>query len=229
MRPRLPLAVAALWAIALAAAAFALAFTLAAGGGASGGAVEAPATPYRGSISPHMPLPDFSLRDQFGHPARLADFRGKPLMVVFVYALCEDICPLTAAKVAWTLDHLGPAARKLNVVAITVQPQTDTPRRVIAFSRKHRLLHRWRYLIGPPTSVLPVLERFGVAPEQLPEPARRFAQNGELGAHGAWIFLADAGLRRVESWPQNVLLDPHDLLHDLRLLIRGVPALPSAS
>ena len=216
--------VAALGVVALVAGAFVLSFTLSGQGGAGGAAAEGPATPYRGSVSPRVPLPAFSLRDQFGRPARLADFRGKPLMIAFVYALCDDVCPLTAAKIAWALDRLGPDARKLNVLAITVQPQTDTPKRVIAFSRRHRLLHRWRYLIGPPAEVLPVLKKLGVAPEELPAPGEEFARDREPGAHGAWIFLADASLRRVESWPQNMLLDPNDLLHDLRLLIRGVPA-----
>ena len=219
----LPTQVLVLWAVALAAGVFALSFVLSSRGGASLEAADVPATPYRGSISPHVPLPDFSLRDQFGRPARLADFRGKPLLIAFVYARCKDVCPLTASRIAWALDRLGPDARKLNVVAITVQPATDTPERVIAFSRKHRLLHRWRYLIGSPAEVLPVLEEFWIAPEELPAPGEDFAPNGALGAHGAWIVLADADLRRVESWPQNLVLGD-DLLHDLRLLIRGVPA-----
>jgi len=218
--PRFP---ALLFALALAVAAFLLAFVLGLRSEA-GRSSSTPASPYRGSVSPHVPLPDFALRDQFGRPARLRDFRGKPLLIAFVYALCRDVCPLTAAKIAWALDRLSPDAAKLNVIAISVQPHTDTPRRVIAFSRKHRLLHRWRYLIGPPARVLPVLKAMGVAPEELPAPGQRFARNGEDGAHGAWLFLADRDLRRVESWPQSMLLDPHDLLHDLRLLLRGVPA-----
>lgn len=219
--------VAALSVLGLAASAFALSFALGVGGAPREPAATT-ASPYRGSVSPHVPLPDFALRDQFGRPARLEDFRGQPLLIAFVYALCQDVCPLTAAKIAWALDRLGPEARKLNVVAITVQPDTDTPQRVIAFSRKHRLLHRWRYLVGSPREVLPVLKAMGVSPERLPEPGRAFARNGEDGAHGAWLFLADRDLRRVESWPQSMLLDPRDLLHDLRLLIRGVPALPEA-
>jgi len=229
MPRRLTAPVLAIWAITLAFAAFAVAFTL--GSRGSGGSANAvtPASPYRGSVSPSVPLPAFSLRDQLGRPARLADFQGKPILIAFVYALCDDVCPLTAAKIAWALDRLGPDARKLHVLAMTTQPQTDTPKRVIAFSRKHRLLHRWRYLIGSPSEVLPVLKAYGVAPEELPEPGGRFARNGEPGAHGAWIFLADKHLRRVESWPQNMLLDPRDLLHDLRLLIRGVPSRPETA
>lgn len=215
--------------VLLAAAAFVVSFALSSRMGAStapataparpGFLANAPARPDFRSISPGVPLPDFSLRDHLGRPARLADFRGKPLLIAFVYGLCEDICSPTAAKIAWALDRLGPAADKLNVVAISVQPHADTPERVIAFSRRHRLLQRWRYLIGPPSEVLPVLKRFGIAPARLGEPGEDSALEGALGT---WIFLADANLRRVKAWPQNKLV-AEALLRDLRLLIRGEP------
>lgn len=174
--------------------------------------------------------PDFALRDQFGALATREDFRGNPLLVAFVYADCPDVCPTIASTVACTLDQLGADAGRLNVIAITVQPETDTPELVKEFSRKHRLLNRWRYLLGPPDEIQPLLKRFGIQPE-LPiaaAPAQEegravLVHGGHRGAHSAVVVLTDADLRRVVSWGQSVMT-PKDLLHDLRLLLDGVPA-----
>ena len=148
-------------------------------------------TRYRGSISPHASLHDFFAP----RPVRPAcSARSLPRQAApdrLRLNTLQRLLPLTASRIAWALDRLGPDARRLNVVTITVQPEIETPKRVIAFSRKHRLLHRWRYLIGSPAEVSPVLKEFGIAPEELPTPGGAFASNGALGAHGARIVLAD--------------------------------------
>jgi protein SCO1/2 len=230
---RVPLVLAA---VALVGSAFLFSFALASRGEGEGLFVEAAGSPYRGSLSPHVPLPDFALHDQFGRLTRLEDFRGKPLVIAFVYALCPDVCPRAAATIASALDRLGPDAERLNVIAITVQPETDTRARVVEFSRRFGLLHRWRYLIDPPQDVHAVLEAFGIAPERHRRPPSAAAAAGTetaklahfdpadpYGAHSALVVLADAELYWVVSWPQSAMTTA-DLVHDLRLLLRGAPA-----
>jgi len=41
------------------------------------------------------PIGDYTLRDTESRPVRLADLRGKPLVVNFVYTGCFSICPVT--------------------------------------------------------------------------------------------------------------------------------------
>jgi protein SCO1/2 len=55
-----------------------------------------------------------------------ADYRGKVVLLYFGYTYCPDVCPLTLANVAKVLRALGPDARAVRVLFVTVDPDRDT-------------------------------------------------------------------------------------------------------
>lgn len=70
---------------------------------------------------------DFELTDHHGRPCRLADFRGRLVVVFFGFTHCPDVCPSTMAEMGEVLRALGPqAAAQVQVVFITVDPERDT-------------------------------------------------------------------------------------------------------
>src|SRR6201999_3805853 len=69
----------------------------------------------------------FSLPDFDGRPRTLADFAGKVTVVFFGYTQCPDACPTTMAELSGILKTLGPDAKRVQVVFITVDPSRDTP------------------------------------------------------------------------------------------------------
>lgn len=70
---------------------------------------------------------DFTLTDPAGQPRRLADFRGKAVMLFFGYTHCPDICPTTLVSMRDTLKHLGADANRIQVLFVTLDPARDTP------------------------------------------------------------------------------------------------------
>jgi protein SCO1/2 len=70
---------------------------------------------------------DFSLTDPAGQTRRLADFRGKVVVVFFGYTQCPDICPTTLTGMAETMKLLGDQAKNVQVLFITLDPERDTP------------------------------------------------------------------------------------------------------
>lgn len=70
---------------------------------------------------------DFELHDPQGNTRRLADFRGKAVVVFFGYTQCPDVCPTTLASLAEAMKALGPDADRVQVLFITVDPERDTP------------------------------------------------------------------------------------------------------
>ena len=69
----------------------------------------------------------FTLENGSGKMVTDRDFRGKFMLVYFGYTYCPDICPTTLNAVASALDKMGPQAKDLTPIFITVDPHRDTP------------------------------------------------------------------------------------------------------
>lgn len=79
---------------------------------------------------PHLGSPliggAFDLVDQDGKRRTHKDFRGRWLLVYFGYAFCPDICPMALENISEALKRLGPQAKLLQVLFVTVDPGRDT-------------------------------------------------------------------------------------------------------
>ena len=69
---------------------------------------------------------DFELVDHQGQRRTLADFRGKVVVLFFGYTHCPDVCPTTLAELAEAMKQLGPDARRVQVLFVTVDPDRDS-------------------------------------------------------------------------------------------------------
>ena len=70
---------------------------------------------------------DFALTDHNGKAVTLADYRGKAVVLFFGYTQCPDVCPTTLSELAAAIEKLGPAAKDVQVLFVTVDPERDTP------------------------------------------------------------------------------------------------------
>lgn len=67
------------------------------------------------------------LTDHHGRRLASADFSGKVVVVFFGYTQCPDICPTTLVTMKESMRLLGPAADRVQVLFVTVDPERDTP------------------------------------------------------------------------------------------------------
>ena len=68
----------------------------------------------RGQVLDNVPYArDFHLTDADGQPRRLADFRGKVVVVFFGYTQCPDVCPTTLLELAQARQKLGAEGERL--------------------------------------------------------------------------------------------------------------------
>ena len=70
---------------------------------------------------------DFDLAGPDGKPRNLASFRGRIVLLYFGYTSCADTCPVDLAQIAQALRLLGPRAREVQPVFVTLDPARDTP------------------------------------------------------------------------------------------------------
>ena len=115
-----------------------------------GGAEQARAGEgFYGTLAlPAKPAPPIHLRNYLGQPVTLSQYRGKAVLVTFLYANCPDICPLIASNLRVALNMLGKRASEVQVIAVSVDPRGDTPANVARFVREHEMAGRMQYLIG---------------------------------------------------------------------------------
>ena len=86
------------------------------------------ATTTDSAIPPGAPIGGpFTLTNQFGQTMTPVNFHGRWMLVYFGYTRCPDECPLTLEKMTVMLTALGPLARHVAPVFITVDPAHDTP------------------------------------------------------------------------------------------------------
>jgi protein SCO1/2 len=69
---------------------------------------------------------DFVLTDHTGKTRRLADFRGKVVVMFFGFTRCPDVCPITLAELKAVKERLGEDGSRLQVLFVTVDPERDT-------------------------------------------------------------------------------------------------------
>ena len=76
---------------------------------------------------------DFHLTDHAGQSRRLADFKGKAVVLFFGYTQCPDICPTTLASMRDALKLLGDDAARVQVLFVTLDPARDKPELLAAY------------------------------------------------------------------------------------------------
>jgi protein SCO1/2 len=159
---------------------------------------------FEGALRPAgIPPVAFSLKDQDGKTATLAQYRGQPVILTFMYSTCRDTCPLTAQQIKGALDQVG---KTVPTLAISVDPANDTPLNARRFVNQQGLTKRMRFLLGSRTQLAPIWKAYGIRPQ------------GKAFDHSAYVVLVDRnGVQRV-GWPVDKLT-PEGLAHDLRLLL----------
>ncbi len=135
-------------------------------------------------------------RDVDGREVTLDAFKGRPVVLSFVYTSCVATCPLTTQKLKALDARLTAAGRQTPVVVISLDPAKDTPEAVAAYRAKHKLegLSHWHVLVGDEAQV----RAFTMMLEF------RYSKNPESGiiSHDNAVFLigADGQVRsRVSS------------------------------
>jgi protein SCO1/2 len=97
--------------------------------------------------------PEFTLQDAAGRPVSLADFRGKVVVLHFIYASCPDACPLHAELIGrvQAMVNQTPTRDQVQFVTVTTDPVKDTPDILKAYGPAHGLdPTNWVFLTSGP-------------------------------------------------------------------------------
>lgn len=113
-------------------------------------------------------LPDYDFINEQGQAVSLSQFKGNALVLSFLFTRCPmpQYCPLTAKKLAETQNQLSMAVNgptNWHILAITIDPEFDTPERLKQFGETHGFKpERWSLLTGERIDITALGEQFGL-------------------------------------------------------------------
>jgi protein SCO1 len=136
-------------------------------------------------------VPEFSLYDQEGRVISINRFRGKHVMLNFIFTRCPvaKMCPAAVARFQQMQrrvrdEHLG----AVEFVSITLDPDFDTPGVLKEYALQRSIdTSNYTFLTGPEMAIKSLLSQFGVL----------LQLEGELITHTAATLLIDPSGRIV--------------------------------
>lgn len=161
-------------------------------------------------FSPPTSAPPISLHNYLGQPVNISNYRGKAVLVTFLYTNCPDVCPLITSSLHASLELLGSrGSAHVQIIAVSVDPRGDTPKAVAAFLARHKMTGRMQYLIGSAHELARVWKAWGVGSE-------RDAQQPQFINHTGLVYGITASGKRSTIYASNFI--PAEVAHDVPLL-----------
>lgn len=161
-------------------------------------------------LSPATQAPPIALHNYLGQPVNIDQYRGKAVLVTFLYTNCPDICPLITSNLRVAQNLMGSkVASKVQIIAVSVDPKGDTRKAVAAFLARHEMTGRMQYLTGDAHELARVWKAWGVGSE-------RDAQQPQFINHSGLIYGITASGKRTTLYSAS--FKPADIAHDVPLL-----------
>ena len=168
------------------------------------GSLEGP-TLSRPALAPALRLSNYK-----GREVSLGAYRGKAVLLTFIYTHCHNECPLIAADLHQALSMLGRRAREVQIIGVTTDPTHDTPAAVSGFLAQYKMTGRMQYLVGTRAILGPVWRRWHIG---APRP------NGQdVVGHTALVYGISATGKIMTVYPANFA--PAEVAHDVPILAR---------
>lgn len=122
---------------------------------------------------------------------------GRPVILTFIFASCSAICPM----LSHTLSKAQTKLNNVHFVSISIDPENDTPAKLIEYSKKFSASAHWDFYTGTMESSLAIQKAFD-------------AYRGDKMNHTAVIFMRTAPNKpwlRLEGFasPDAVIREYH--------------------
>jgi protein SCO1 len=140
-------------------------------------------------------VPDFTLVNQSGKNIHLEQFRGKPLLLTFIYTRCPvlDFCLLMSNNFSDVLKQLQQSPQvfaKAQLLSISIDPAYDTPSMLRSYGERYAgkvdpTFQHWQFASGSLEEVRKAADFFGLSYDQKQGQIVHTLQTVLIGSDGA--------------------------------------------
>jgi protein SCO1 len=159
-------------------------------------------------------VPDFKLVNQDGHPVHLSDFRGKAVLLTFIYTRCPlpNFCPLMSRNFAELEKRLSKEfAGNYQLLSISMDSEFDTPLVLKQYARRYNAnAQDWTFATGDAGQIEAVARLMGLY----------YVKENGLISHDLRTALIGPDGRLVHLWKSNVWT-PYEVQRFVRETLTG--------
>jgi protein SCO1/2 len=164
-------------------------------------------------------VPDYGLVNQDGKDIRIHNYRGKALLLTFIYTRCPlpEYCTLMSnnfAAIDRELQQQPETYEKTHLLSITIDPDYDTPKVLRSYGAAHterysdETFSHWEFATGTKDQVKGIAQYFGL---------RYFEENDQITHSLRTVIIAPDGkvfkVYRGNDWkPAEVIKELQALL-----------------
>lgn len=143
-------------------------------------------------------VPDFQLTDQNGHAVHLNDFRGKAVVLTFIYTRCPlpNFCPLMSKNFSQLEERLSKEfASRYQLLSISMDSEFDTPEVLKEYAARYNASAKdWTFATGDAEQIKFVAGLTGLY----------YVKENGLISHDLRTALIGPDGRLVHLWKSNV-------------------------
>jgi protein SCO1/2 len=166
------------------------------------------------ALQPGETVPDFTLTDQNGRAVHLREFRGKIVLLTFIYTRCPlpNFCPLMSKNFASLQERLQKEfPRKFQLLSISIDPEFDRPEVLKEYAARQNADERtWTFATGIGDEIGAVASLFGLIHERA----------GGLINHDLRTALISPDGKLVHTWKSN-LWTPYEVQRRVEEVLGG--------
>ncbi|MGI4991453.1 SCO family protein [Halobacteriovorax sp. GFR7] len=178
-------------------------------------------------LPPELPvvkeLPAFSLTNSFGKTFGSKELEGRVYIANFIFTNCPSSCLRLTAEMQKIQKRVRGLGQKVALVSFTVDPETDNPKTLFKYARKHQANpYIWTFLTGKTEDMqATIIDGFGTEMGKMQEVEANV--NGETVtmfdiAHSEKLVLVD-GHGKIRGYYDSTSKDINKLMIDLGLLV----------
>ena len=155
-------------------------------------------------------LPSFALYDQTGEVVDISRYRGKYILLNFIYTRCPiaTMCPAAINLMEAVQHDVGEVGRseELELISITFDPEYDTPGVLREFAEVRGIdTSNYSFMTGPESAIKDLLRQFGVLAQVEGPLIQHTLATLLIDPQGRIIDRADGSQWDVEQFVRKIL------------------------
>ena len=84
----------------------------------------------------------------------------KPVVLAFIYTTCTTLCPVTSQILSRAQSMFGPDIEKVKIISVSIDPDFDTPEKLVEYSRKYGATPNWQHYTGKLSDIIAIQKAF---------------------------------------------------------------------